>query len=377
MTEMEVRNNPNIIMFEEDNMSEDLKVLAIQLKPNLLETISDKTETLIRTAFEYGHMSDTIIDSLDKMSDDSIAKFLSTASKDAIETFLETANRPFNAETSKNISTRFPDLASCSLVQQTDDIDWEVINNTSHLDAKTVNPLLNMSNLTQEKVDALYKKVGKFAILGIPMKFQTKEIKEDIIFKSCYDFAFIAFDEDIAKDFVKNYSSVLETAMKPVKNDPYYDLRVMQILNVCGDALQYVPKQTEEMQIVAIKNNPMAIQYAIKPSDNVCMLAINADSNVIQVMKEIPKGVCKQLGIKYVKPSKYDTNKKYLVTMSTENMICYRVIEGANVDKYLETNTLNYGKVKKIAKVKEIEEDEIKILKKFGMLNTSNVFFSE
>lgn len=380
MTEQDIRNNPSIIMFDEENISEELKMVAIEMKPNLLEILSNKTDALIIKSFEGGHWSDTIIANLDKCiaDENSVAKFMETAPEVIAEEFLGMFKGKLNSEASKQLLLRFPNLAGKATLTDSDNMDWEIINNTLYMDAKTVNPLLSMKNLTVNKVEALYKNVGKWAVLGIPQEFQTKEIKEDILKKNPYDFCFVAFDEEIAKLFIGFPGNIVEYAMTRKKNDPYYDLRVLHILNILGSALQWVDKQTEEMQITAIKNNPMAIEYVSKQTDDLCLLALKLDPAVISVIEKPSKAVCAFAGIPYVKPSKYTATSSYLVTMEKDDVVFYQVMQGDKVDSFLELPLpVIGGKMKKIAKVKEISDIEIKMLDKFHIFRDENPFLRE
>lgn len=380
MTEQDIRNNPSMIMFDEDNISDELKMVAIEMKPSLLEILSNKSDEMIVKAFEGGHWSDTIISNLNKcvIDKDSVAKFMTNAPERVAEDFLHMYNEQLNKEASKQLLLRFPNLAGIATLTDSDDTDWDIINNTLYMDAKTVNPLLSMKDLTQEKVEALYKNAGKWAVLGVPQEFQSKEIKEDILKVNPYDFCFVAFDEDIAKMFIGLPGNVVPYAMTKKKNDPYYDLRVLHILNVFGSALQWVDKQTEEMQITAIKNNPMALEYATKQTDDLCLLALKLDPAVIQVIEKPSKAVCSFLGIPYVKPSKYTATNDYLVVMEKDDVVFYQVMKGDAVDAFLELPLPKIGgKMKKIAKVKEISENEIKILDKFNIFKSENPFLRE
>ncbi len=379
MTEQDIRNNPSIIMFDEENISEDLKMVAIEMKPSLLEILSNKSDKMIVKAFEGGHWSDTIISNLDKCVADknSVAKFLSNAPENVAEDFLGMYKETLDEDATKQLLLRFPNLAGLATLTDSNDMDWEIINNTLYMDARTVNPLLSMKNLTQDKVDALYKNVGKWAVFGVPQEFQSKEIKEDILKKNPYDFCFVAFDEDIAKQFISLPGNVVSYAMTRKKNDPYYDLRVLHILNIMGAALQWVDKQTEEMQIAAIKNNPMALEFVSKQTDDLCLLALKLDPSVIQVIEKPSKAVCAFLGIPYVKPSKYTSTSSYLVTMEKDDVVFYQTMKGDAVDAFLELPLPNGGKMKKIAKVKEISEDEIKVLDKFNVFKSENPFLRE
>lgn len=379
-TEQDIRNNPSIIMFDEENISEELKMVAIEMKPSLLEILSNKSDNMIIKAFEGGHWSDTIIANLNKCTanEDSVAKFIATAPEVVAQEFLTMYKEKLNGEASKQLLLRFPNLAGIASLTDSDDMDWEIINNTLYMDAKTVNPLLSMKNLTQDKVDTLYKNVGKWAVLGIPQEFQSKEIKEDILKKNPYDFCFVAFDEEIAKYFIGIPGHIVEYAMTQKKNDPYYDLRVLHILNILGSALQWVDKQTEEMQITAIKNNPMAIEFVKKQTDDLCLLALKLDPSVISVIEKPSKAVCAFLGIPYVKPSKYTATANYLITMEKDDIVFYQVMTGDKVDAFLDlTLPVVGGKMKKIAKVKEISKEEIDTLEKFKIFKSENPFLRE
>lgn len=378
LNEQEIRNNPSLIMFNQDDVSEELKMVAIEMKPSLLEVLNIKTDKMVVKAFEGGHWSDTIISNLKKCtaSKDSVAKFMRNATENIAEDFLNMYHDVLNEEASKQLLLRFPNLAGNACLTGSDDMDWEVINNTFYMDAKTVNPLLSM-NITQDKVDALFAKVRKWAVLGIPQQFQTKEIKEIILKTNPYDFRFVAFDEDIARMFIKFPGNIVEYAMTEKKDDPYYELRVLHILNIMGEALKWVTKQTEEMQIAAVKNYPMALQFIKKPSDDLCLLALKANPNVVNIIENPSKAVCAYLGIPYVKPSKYDKDKMYLVTLKQGDVISYQRLRGDCVDAYLNKDAVGIGKLKKIANVKQISETEMAILEKFHIFTEENPFLRE
>ena len=379
-TENEVLNNPSILLFD-TTLPMELKLVGLSKKPNLLDAIpGEKTPEMIQTSFSNGYWNDLIKSNLNVLTDEHISLFFENADDMFVERFLDEYKTNLGPLATASLLKFKPNYYNVASIKKNDDTDWEVLRANEYMDEKTENPLLFVSEITQEKVNFLYEKFGKYALMNIPMQFQTEDMKEEILKNNPYDYVYVAFTPEIAKLFVNDYNGTIQFAMKKSKYDPFYDLRIIQILAVYGAALRYLDKQTEELQIIAIKNNPMAIEYAIKPSDTVCLTAVQLDADVIQVMENIPKNVCQYLNIPYVKPSKYNKNSKYLVSMTSLNKEnCYRIYEGSKVDEILNTSCkdANLKKVKNIAKVKEITDDEIKVLDKFGLLKTVNTYFDE
>ena len=374
----EIKRNPTILMLYEDELSLELKIEAIKTKPSLLNSIEDKSLVLRQIAFEAGFWNDEIATLLDSMTVENLEGFVASAEEMYIEKFLELRKDILPETVAAKLITRNSKYYQSHLIEKSDSLDLIILENITYLDAETENPLAYIGNLTQPVVQKMYDKFGKFALMGIHSDFQTKEMKLDIIEKSVYDYSYICFDEEIAQLYVTDYISSLPYVMQRSKYDPFYDVRVLTILSIYGNALEFVENQTEEMQILAVKNCPMAIQFAKKPTDNVCLIALNADKDCADFIEHKSKEVCKFLGIKYVKPSKYSVKNKYLVTLSSQGMNCYRVLGGDKIDAFLNTECEHDDiKAKKIAKVKEISDDEIKVLKKFGLLKTINPFFSE
>lgn len=377
-TEQDILNNPSLILFD-DTISDELKTLAISKNPSLINAISNKSNDLLKVAFENGYWNDEIKKIVDTFDETSVAKFLSKVDTTFLEMYLETRTSKFNEKSSKILAERFPNYYGSSLVEKSDAMDWDILKSITTMDEKTNNPLLNM-NITQDKVDFLYQKFGKYAIKDIPLEFISNDICMDIVKKNSYDYSYIPFNKDIATLYVTDYNGSLPYVMKKSKYDPFYDVRMLNILTIYGDAIQYVEKPTEEMLIVAIKNSPISIQYVENPSDDLCFLALQLDKDVANVIENKSKAVCKHLNIPYVKPSKYKKDSKYLVSMASEGYSsCFRVYEGKDVDSILAMECLDEDlkKVKNISKVKEISDDEIKVLKKFGFFKTENPFFEE
>ena len=353
----------------------ELKKVAISKKPSLLE-MTDKSVELLRIAFSVGYWSDDIKTNLTEMTEEDICGFISKTSETYLEKFLEICGELSESE-SVALVGRDGSYYNLPIMKKSDELDWSIIRGLEHMDADTPNPLTYAFQLTTEKVDFLYQKFGKFALMGIPTEFQTIEMKKEIIEKNSYDYSFILFDKEIAELYVEKYFATIPYLMKQNKYDPYYNVRVLMILSIYGAALKFLEFQTEEMQIISIKNNPLALEYAVNPSETVCMLALQMDKDTAKFIKNKTKAICKFLGIQYVKPSKYDSNIKYLVAMSQDEMSCFRVVEGKDIDSYLDMECDTGEKVKKISKVKEISDDEIKTLKKFGIFKTVNPFFEE
>ena len=374
-TIQDIENNPNILIFEPD-LPMDLKKIAIMKKPSLLE-MTDKSEELLKVAFASGYWSDDIKENLSKMDENDICGFFTKADEMFLDKYLELRTTNLSEKETIALVNRNVSYYSLPILTKSDELDWSIIKSIEYMDIESQNPLTYAFNLTSEKVEYLYQKFGKFALMGIPMEYQTLDMKKEIISKNSYDYPFIIFDKDIAQIYVSDYFGSLPYLMQKSKFDPYYDTRILMILSVYGAALQHLENQTEEAQIIAIKNNPMSIEYAIKPSELVCMTAVQLDKDVAELIVDKPKSVCKFLGIDYVKPSKYLAKSKYLITMSQDGQNCFRVIDGVNVDEYLDMSTDDGEKVKKISKVKEISDDEIKVLKKFGIFKTENPFFEE
>lgn len=374
-TIQDIENNPNILIFEPD-LPMDLKKIAIMKKPSLLE-MTDKSEELLKVAFASGYWSDDIKENLSKMDENDICGFFTKADEMFLDKYLELRTTNLSEKETIALVNRNVSYYSLPILTKSDELDWSIIKSIEYMDIESQNPLTYAFNLTSEKVEYLYQKFGKFALMGIPMEYQTLDMKKEIISKNSYDYPFIIFDKDIAQIYVSDYFGSLPYLMQKSKFDPYYDTRILMILSVYGAALQHLENQTEEAQIIAIKNNPMSIEYAIKPSELVCMTAVQLDKDVAELIVDKPKSVCKFLGIDYVKPSKYLAKSKYLITMSQDGQNCFRVIDGVNVDEYLDISTDDGEKVKKISKVKEISDDEIKVLKKFGIFKTENPFFEE
>lgn len=377
-TKQDILNNPSIILFD-DSITDDLKKVAIAQNPSLINAISTKSNDLLKVAFENGYWSDEIKKVVDTFDEISVAKFLSKVDTTFLEMYLETRTSKFNEESSKVLVERFPNYYGSSLVEKSDAMEWDILKSITTMDEKTNNPLLNM-NITQDKVDFLYQKFGKYAIKDIPLEFVSNDICMDIVKKNSYDYPYIPFNKDIATLYVTDYNGSLPYVMKKSKYDPFYDIRMLNILTIYGDAIQYVENPTEEMLITAIKNSPISIQYVENPSDDLCILALQLDKDVANVIENKSKEVCKYLNIPYVKPSKYKKDSKYLVSMVSEGYSsCFRVYEGKDIDAILKMECIddNLKKVKNISKVKEISDDEIKILKKFGFFKTENPFFEE
>ena len=377
-TKQDILNNPSIILFD-DSITDDLKKVAIAQNPSLINAISTKSNDLLKIAFENGYWSDEIKKVVDTFDEISVAKFLSKVDTTFLEMYLETRTSKFNEESSKVLVERFPNYYGSSLVEKSDAMEWDILKSITTMDEKTNNPLLNM-NITQDKVDFLYQKFGKYAIKDIPLEFISNDICMDIVKKNSYDYPYIPFNKDIATLYTTDYNGSLPYTMKKSKYDPFYDIRMLNILTIYGDAIQYVENPTEEMLITAIKNSPISIQYVENPSDDLCILALQLDKDVANVIENKSKEVCKYLNIPYVKPSKYKKDSKYLVSMVSEGYSsCFRVYEGKDIDAILKMECIdeNLKKVKNISKVKEISEDEIKILKKFGFFKTENPFFEE
>lgn len=374
-TIQDIENNPNILIFEPD-LPMDLKKIAIMKKPSLLE-MTDKSEELLKVAFASGYWSDDIKENLSKMDENDICGFFTKADEMFLDKYLELRTTNLSEKETIALVNRNVSYYSLPILTKSDELDWSIIKSIEYMDIESQNPLTYAFNLTSEKVEYLYQKFGKFALMGIPMEYQTLDMKKEIISKNSYDYPFIIFDKDIAQIYVSDYFGSLPYLMQKSKFDPYYDTRILMILSVYGAALQHLENQTEEAQIIAIKNNPMSIEYAIKPSELVCMTAVQLDKDVAELIVDKPKSVCKFLGIDYVKPSKYLAKSKYLITMSQDGQNCFRVVDGVNVDEYLNMSTDDGEKVKKISKVKEISDDEIKVLKKFGIFKTENPFFEE
>lgn len=377
-TKQDILNNPSIILFD-DSITDDLKKVAIAQNPSLINAISTKSNDLLKVAFENGYWSDEIKNVVDTFDEISVAKFLSKVDTTFLEMYLETRTSKFNKESSKVLVERFPNYYGSSLVEKSDAMEWDILKSITTMDEKTNNPLLNM-NITQDKVDFLYQKFGKYAIKDIPLEFISNDICMDIVKKNSYDYPYIPFNKDIATLYVTDYNGSLPYVMKKSKYDPFYDIRMLNILTIYGDAIQYVENPTEEMLITAIKNSPISIQYVENPSDDLCILALQLDKDVANVIENKSKEVCKYLNIPYVKPSKYKKDSKYLVSMVSEGYSsCFRVYEGKDIDAILKMECIdeNLKKVKNISKVKEISDDEIKILKKFGFFKTENPFFEE
>lgn len=374
-TIQDIENNPNILIFEPD-LPMDLKKIAIMKKPSLLE-MTDKSEELLKVAFASGYWSDDIKENLSKMDEDDICGFFTKTDEMFLDKYLELRTTNLSEKETIALVNRNVSYYSLPILTKSDELDWSIIKSIEYMDIESQNPLTYAFNLTSEKVEYLYQKFGKFALMGIPMEYQTLDMKKEIISKNSYDYPFIIFDKDIAQIYVSDYFGSLPYLMQKSKFDPYYDTRILMILSVYGAALQHLENQTEEAQIIAIKNNPMSIEYAIKPSELVCMTAVQLDKDAAELIVDKPKSVCKFLGIDYVKPSKYSAKSKYLITMSQDGQNCFRVVDGVNVDEYLNMSTDDGEKVKKISKVKEISDDEIKVLKKFGIFKTENPFFEE
>ena len=58
---------------------------------------------------------------------------------------------------------------------------------------------------------------------------------------------------------------------------------------------------------------------------------------------------------------------------------CYRVFNGSEIDSILNIPCIdkNMKKVKNVSKIKEITDDEIKVLTKFDLFKTTNSYFDE
>lgn len=377
-TEQEILNNPSLILFDE-SLPISLKGLALTKKPSLIDAISDKSIDLLKIAFENGYWNDNIKENIEKMEDENIAEFFVNTDNMYLESFFQARKTVLGEKSLKSLITSHPEYYGSSLVKKSEELDWIVLNSITAMTEDTVNPLLDMFDLNSKKVQFMYEKFGKLALKNLPMEFQTEEIKMDIIKKNSYDYPYIAFTNDIAKLYVTDYLGTLPYVMKQSKYDPYYETRVLNILSVYGAALQYVEKQNENMQLIAIKNNPMSIEYAIDPSEDVCLIAVQLDKDAAEVMEYKPKSVCKFLNIPYKKASKYSSKSKYLVSMSANGMNCYRVFDGSIIDDILNIECLdkNLKKVKNISKIKEITDEEINVLKKFNLFKTENPFFEE
>lgn len=376
MENNEIIMNPNLIMLFEDDCTIDQIKLGISKRPSLIDTISNDTYEVVKVAFENGYYSDKVAKYIDTYGEDEICSFISKTNDEYLKIFLEvTENLVFTDKMTLELIKKDYTLYNQKGIKKSDEIDWEILNSIEYLDAKMKNPLTFMCNLTQEKVDFLYNKFGKLALVGISSDFQTYAMAEEILQKSAYDYPFVYFTEDVAKLFVSEYVGTVAYAMAKSKVDPYYDTRVLRILSVYGAALQYVEKQTEEMQLIAVKNNPMSIEYAITPSESVQIVAIQGDIDCGELISNKTKRVCDMLGIDYVKPSKYDKNKKYFVALSLTDTKAFMSVEGDKIDELLAKDSLiGNCKISKLAKVTEMDDEEEKVLKKFGFFKSSNPF---
>ena len=370
MTIEEIKLNPSLIMFEQD-LPIEYKIEAIKSQPSILDVLIEKPIELRELAFSLGYYSDSTLEYISKYKEDSIFSFLDKASEKNLLRFSEDCNKlGFKLPEKANISvlTLNPELYAS--MEQTEDMNWELLKNTQYIDNNYPNPLIYIKDIKQEYVDFLYNKFGVAAFEGISGEWQTEAQKLEIVHRNPYDFANIDFSENIAKYYVENCDFLLPNIMVKNKNDFFYESRVFSILSTCADAIKYIQSPTEEMCLIAIQKNPLVIEYIENPSDTVCIAAINLDANAANLIKYKSRAVCKHLNIQYVKPSKYDKNKKYLIALMDNNSSYYTIKNGGDVDAYLATDCKNTNmKLKDIAIVSEINDDEIATLTKFNILN--------
>jgi hypothetical protein len=377
----DIRRKPDIILYEEKNLPTNFKEAAIRQNPSLIDGLTEKTDNLLQIAFERGYWNDLIAAKVDNSlyDEDSLLSFLKNASIDNINRYLSRVDSEISVEATKVIVGSHPELYSSGRLEHNDELDWIALKGVKFVNDKTDNLLKYMGEPNQEKVNYMFERFGKYALKDLSGMWQTNEIKEAVMNNNPYDYSFIEFNAKIAKAYVDNHAEILPFLMKKNKYDPFYEDRVIFILQLKGECLEFVDKQTETMQVTAINNQPLAIEFATKPSEDLCLIAARIDKNAIGKMNNVPKSVCKEFNIPYVKPSKYNKNTKYFVAMDDGTRKCFRTYMGSEVDAILDKDCKDegLGKVKKIAKVKEILEEEEKILKKFGFFKTENPFFDD
>lgn len=161
------------------------------------------------------------------------------------------------------------------------------------------------------------------------------------------------------------------------------------VMKECGWFIKYWKNQSFKLCKAAIDCNPKNIQYVKKITDKLAIYALSLDKSVLQYVKKT-KAVCDYLGISFEDKKEYPS-EYYLVKFKEDlcdegYLIKVCIVKGKDIEKFLEKTTcLSFGnlyddnerKVKKIAQYQPITEDELKVLKKFGLDDLESGYFSD
>lgn len=150
------------------------------------------------------------------------------------------------------------------------------------------------------------------------------------------------------------------------------------------------PKAGEKM--AAIKCDPMNLQHIYQQTEKLCMAALEINKDAFKFVNNKTKKILKFMGIEEEKKddtekskqavgNEFKDNANYLVTMeinlADEGYLHYSsVVKGKNMDKFLNQYvSVSFGNldgedelVRLVANYQEITDDEIKTIKKLGLL---------
>lgn len=161
------------------------------------------------------------------------------------------------------------------------------------------------------------------------------------------------------------------------------------VMKECGWFIKYWKNQSAKLCKAAVECDPHNIQYIKKPTDKLALYALSLDKTVEKYLKKT-KAICEFLEIKYEKPNPYPS-KYYLVKFNEDlcdegYLIKVCVVKGKDMEKFLnKTTSLSFGnlydneerEVKDIASYQPITEEELSIIKKFGLDDLESGYFSD
>lgn len=393
ITIADIKENPRLIL-KIENPTDEMKWLVLEIEPWLISEINPTTEMII-SEFKKCHYS--LINLEQPLPE--------IPEKDILETIknldLWKTMKFYSEVFKKNI--RINQKIAEALVKHA----------YYYITDECVKPFINkdLENLAKENFKAFIKK-DKNPIFLFPTSISFSDedwqyfvdnnlsldhliknrkdiplfIQKYYIDNSFYSLEKLSINNKITKEiFLYWFNKYGEEKMKFFSNDEWFKELLAQpffeeVLEEKGFLIKYVKKPTNKLQVIAIKNNPMNLQYIQNQTEKACLLAYSLNNHVVCFIKKDTKKIREILNIKET-TSKYPEEFYYVKLnrnlADEDDCIWNFIIKGNELQDFLnKTCTLSFGNLYDdnekfledfLLEYKPITKEEIETLKKFGV----------
>lgn len=156
----------------------------------------------------------------------------------------------------------------------------------------------------------------------------------------------------------------------------------------------YIKYPTAADAKIIIDINPKNLSLVKKQSEKLCLMALKKDKGVFKYVKNPTKRILEFMGMDTKKASRYAkySEKQYLITCKTDvadegDIIYIGIVPGKEMPDFMSQKIERYGfsgnldcddgihYVEDFMKAQAITDDELNVLKKFGILDLNTGFF--